>query len=1003
MSDAELSFWAKTAETHWGQQPRLSRLYGEYDLNFLAIDPDGSESVLKVMRPDCQRAEITVQIALIEQLAALRAVPVPALLPSLSGPVVVEAQDAEGGTRLLWRIARLPGTTFDQQAITPALIEQTGAMMARLHQGLQDFTHTSLDRSLKWDLCAAEWIVPELSVLDGDPALQAQIRRLMQWYGETGQALLKSLPQQAIHNDLNQQNLLALARPGEGPHLRGVIDFGDALYNPRLADLAICGAYMAMAQEQPVEALLALVRGYVQHAPLSLEELDALWPLLLVRLAVSVTNSGLGKRAFPDDPYVVISERPALDLLAFARALDPRFVRYRLRQTAGLGATQPPAFPSFSPRAALFETDLSQADVLDLTPDNLALSANQTQPDEAELDHYVAEATKANPLGLTLGRYGEARLIYGSAAFGALDHPARRRRTIHIGADVFLPAGTAVRAVLPGRVIFAEYRPDRHDYGGTLILEHQNPDGPSFRALYGHLSKASAERLKPGDTFEAGAVIAHLGTEAENGDWPPHLHLQVADTEASDHPDQWPGVVDADDWDLWAQLFPNPAALLGLDAEALHARPPSMASLQHRRAALTSANLKLSYQQPLHIIRGQGSFLIDAEGRRFLDAYNNVPHVGHAHPHVAKRVAEQVQRLSTNTRYLSELHLSYIEHLLSRFPAEYDTCFLVNSGSEANEVAMRLATVFTGRKDMAVSEVGYHGITQKALDISHYKFAGPGGQGQADWVHTLPIPNSFSGAFQGAGAGVAAAYAAEAAGLVNQLAEQDKPLAACLVEVFPSVGGQLIPPPGYLPALVDAVHAQGGLFIADEVQTGLGRLGAHFWAFEQQGIKPDMIVLGKPMGNGYPMGAVITRRDIAAAFSNGMEFFSTFGGSTPSCVAGKAVLEVLEDEALDQQAARAGTVLLDGLAELFAACVLPADVRGLGLFLGVELCHHDGSPATETVGQIVNSMRQKRVLMGSDGPHDSVLKIRPPLSFTEGDAAFLLEQMRASLRDLGLI
>ena len=303
----------------------------------------------------------------------------------------------------------------------------------------------------------------------------------------------------------------------------------------------------------------------------------------------------------------------------------------------------------------MFDADVGGLPVLDLTPDNVALSANRTQPDAAELDAVVDTITDQGTG--CLGHWGEARLIYGGEGFGRTDHVARRRRTVHIGLDVFLPPATEVRAVLPGRVVFAGYRPERHDYGGTLVLEHQPGDGPAFRALYGHLSKASADRLSAGDSFAAGDVIARLGDVPENGGWPPHLHLQLGGSDAPDDPSAWPGVVDADDWDLWAQLFPNPATLAGVEPARVDARPPTLASMRARRAALTTANLKLSYSDPVHMIRGQGCTLIDAEGRRFLDAYNNVPHVGHAHPHVAARVAEQVQRLSTNTRYLSELHL----------------------------------------------------------------------------------------------------------------------------------------------------------------------------------------------------------------------------------------------------------------------------------------------------------------------------------------------------------
>ena len=993
-----LTFWAEQASLHWSGQPVLQPLYGEYDLNFHAQEADGSASVLKVMRVDCAPAEIDVQIGLLSQLEEVPGVPVPKVIPTATGANYAQAQDQDGHVRLMWRVGLLPGATLDRHAPTRGLAHQIGTMTAHMHEALSGFRHPSLERTLKWDLCAADWIENHLSVFDDQQAVQRQIAALLQWYQTLGQPLLRRLPQQAIHNDLNQQNVLAVGRSGMGPELSGVIDFGDSLYNPRVADLAIAGAYLAMDQEQPVEAVASLVAGYSKAATLSSEELDALWPLLLMRLAVSVINSGLRKVEFPDDAYVVISEQPALALLRMARDLDPRYVAMRLRQAAGASETGVMVSVPQHMAAAMFTDDLTQAHILDLTPANVHLGANRTKPDQQQLDAVMQAASALG--GAVLGRYGEARLIYGGEAFGRTDHVARRRRTVHIGIDVFLPPETAVHAVLPGRVVQADYRPTRHDYGGTLILEHEGEDGTVFRALYGHLSRASAENMQVGQRFEAGDVIARLGGVEENGGWPPHLHLQVSGADASANIDLWPGVVDADGWDLWKALFPNPAGLLGILEASIDARPSPLSSLKDRRKAMTAANLKLSYREPINMIRGQGSTLIDADGRRFLDAYNNVPHVGHAHPHVAQRVAEQVQRLSTNTRYLSEQHLDYVEHLLSLFPDAFDTCFLVNSGSEANEVAMRLAGAFTGRKDMAVSEVGYHGITQKALDVSHYKFAGPGGQGQEDWVHVLPIPNTFSGPFQGADA--AQNYADQAVDLIEQIGGAEQTLAGCLLEIFPSVGGQLIPPTGYLQSLERAVKAQGGLLIADEVQTGLGRLGSHFWAFEHQGLRPDIVVLGKPIGNGHPMGAVITRKEIAASFNNGMEFFSTFGGSTVSCAAGKAVLDVIEAENLTDLAARTGSMLLDGLASLFADCTLSADVRGLGLFLGVELCLDDGHPATEVVGQLVNAMRDRRILMGSDGPHDSVLKIRPPICFTEADAAFFLEAMDDSLRALSL-
>jgi 4-aminobutyrate aminotransferase-like enzyme len=397
-------------------------------------------------------------------------------------------------------------------------------------------------------------------------------------------------------------------------------------------------------------------------------------------------------------------------------------------------------------------------------------------------------------------------------------------------------------------------------------------------------------------------------------------------------------------------------------------------AISDARRRMLGRNLSIAYEKPLNIVRGEMQYLFDDDGRRYLDAYNNVAHVGHCHPRVVAAGQQQMALLNTNTRYLSDLIIRYAERLTETLPQTLSVCYFVNSGSEANELALRLARAHTKARDLIVLEHAYHGNTSTLIDISPYKHDGPGGDGPPSWVHKVPLPASMNDA--------------EA---VVDIAEKIK-LCGFIAESMPSVAGQVILPDGYLEKVYDAVRASGGVCIADEVQTGYGRIGTHFWGFEKYGVVPDVVVLGKPIGNGHPIGAVITTRAIAESFDNGMEFFSTFGGNNVSCAIGLAVLEVVQEEKLQAHALQIGEYLLKGLSDLQQRYEIVADVRGSGLFLGVELIKN-GKPATIEAKRVVNRMRENGILLGADGPFQNVLKIRPPMPFSDDDADQLLSTL----------
>jgi 4-aminobutyrate aminotransferase-like enzyme/Ser/Thr protein kinase RdoA (MazF antagonist) len=427
---------------------------------------------------------------------------------------------------------------------------------------------------------------------------------------------------------------------------------------------------------------------------------------------------------------------------------------------------------------------------------------------------------------------------------------------------------------------------------------------------------------------------------------------------------------------------------------------PLDALLAERRDRL-NPSLSVAYDEPLKIIRGRRQYLHDEKERPFLDLVNNVCHVGHCHPHVVQAGQHQMGQLNTNTRYVYGGLTEYARRLCDLLPDPLSICFFVNSGSEANELALRLARTHTGRRDMVVVDGAYHGNTDTLIALSPYKFLGPGGAAQAEpWVHVSPLPDGYRGTFRGQGRDAGEAYGNDVARVI---AAADSPIAGFLVESLISCGGQVIPPDGYLETAFRHVRNAGGVCIIDEVQTGFGRVGTHFWAFELQHVVPDVVVLGKPIGNGHPLGAVVTTAEIASSFATGMEYFSSFGGNPVSCAIGMAVLDVIEREQLQEHAHRIGQRLLDGLRGLQQRHGIIGDVRGRGLFIGVELVRDRQTlePADREASRLVNLMRDRGMLLSTDGPLHNVIKIKPPMVLDEQDADMVVRSLDDVLGEVG--
>lgn len=416
-----------------------------------------------------------------------------------------------------------------------------------------------------------------------------------------------------------------------------------------------------------------------------------------------------------------------------------------------------------------------------------------------------------------------------------------------------------------------------------------------------------------------------------------------------------------------------------------------------RRRTLLPPVLSLSYEVPVSMEKAAFQYMYDSKGNTFLDAYNNIPHVGHSHPAVVEAGRKQMARLNTNTRYVYDLLHEYAERLLAKFPEPLDKVLFVNSGSAAADLAVRMARAHTGRLDIMVMEHGYHGHTGTCIDISDYKFSHERGQGQKGYILKTTIPDTYRGKYTVDDGSAGKLYGRDAAVLLRQYPGK---LAAFICEPVVGCGGQVPLARGYLKELYPAIRSHGAVCISDEVQVGFGRMGDYFWGFEAQEVIPDIVILGKPMGNGHPIGAVICTSEIAESFSRGVEFFSSFGGNPVSCAIGLAVLDVIEEEKLQDNAKTTGKYYLSLFRELQKEFPCIGDVRGSGLFIGVDLVSDPEKTAhTELAAHVKNRLRERHILIGTDGPYDHVLKSKPPLCFTRQNAERVVSEVNEILKE----
>ena len=978
---------------------KASALPGELDFNFRLKVENGEGYILKVSRPNENEAYLDFQQKLLQHIEAKQIdIIAPKVSLDVNGKGISEYIDDFGNSRKVRLLSWISGRIWS--SVNPQLDNlrtSLGEQCGKLTASLMGFEHPMANRDFEWDIAQSLWTKKHLDLFEGD---KKEIIPYFQNKFETEYKTYSQLRKSVVHNDANDNNVIVSDKL-ISPMVKAAIDYGDAIHTQIINDVAIACAYAIMHHNDPLQAALPIIRGYHGSFPLMELELQHLYTTIAMRLIISVTKSALNKVKEPDNEYLLISDKPAWEVLKKWRKISPDFACYSFREACGFDAH--PKANTFNERIAnnrfsleqLFPTVISDG----VFPLDLSVSSpwigHQSEFNDLDLFQFkIDKLQKKHPTKIIAGGYLEPRPLYTSSAYDKIGNSSKEKRTIHLGIDYWLPFETPVHALFVSEVVIAVNDKGDKEYGGLVVLKH-NFNDVEFYTLYGHLSVASATKHNIGDKLKAGDQVGSLGNYPENGNWAPHLHFQVM-LSMLDYKVDYPGVAYFKQINVWKSICPDPNMLFKSKELDSKTDLTNEELIAYRKKHL-GKSLSLQYKVPIKMVRGNGQYLLDQFGRSYLDTVNNVAHVGHEHPRVVKAGQSQMALINTNSRYLHENINVLAKELLDTLPDELSVLHFVNSGSEANELAIRMVKAATGERDIIASEVGYHGNTNMCIDISSYKFDGKGGKGAPEHTHIFPLPDAFRGKYRGKNTG--SMYAEEVQKQIELIHKKGRGVGAFIIEPIISCGGQIELPEGFLKQTYQYVRKAGGICISDEVQVGCGRMGKTFWGFQLHNVIPDIVTIGKPLGNGHPLAAVACTQEVAEKFANGMEYFNTFGGNPVSCAIGTEVIRVVKQEKLQENASEVGEFLKSELHKLAIEFPIIGDVRGQGLFLGLELVDNELNPLGVQTNYLANRMKDHGILMSTDGPDHNVLKIKPPLVFSIDNAKELVFYLKKILHE----
>ncbi len=946
---------AQLLKQHYGLDGPLQSLGSQQDLNY-KIDSDRGRFVLKICRGDYAAIELQAQHAALNGLQGREHLRVPKVIQALNGDELLTVS-VDGQTlhlRLLEYIDGQPLT--DLPHLSREVIAGFGALCGRMSRALVGFEHPGLERTLQWDPRHAQELIAHLLATLEDLPHRATLEQVAQQVDEFIRPLAQRLPWQAVHMDITDDNVVWQRDAQRHWQCQGVIDFGDLVHTWRIADLSVtCAALLHHADGDPF-VILPAIQACHAITPLHREELQVLWPLIVARAAVLVLSSEQQQRLDPQNAYLLKNAEHEWEIFHAATSVPFELMEAAILRSVG-DALPPIADQDFAPLLpGLVGREFALIDLGVLSPHFEAGNWETPGIDRRLLDEAAAVH------GLAASRYGQYRLSR------TCPDSAAEPDTFPLHVELHLPHGTVVEAPFAGTL--------REGDDGLLCVH----DAAWSLRLWGVRTL-----LKPGSILVKGQILgevhAPLTVQLCRADLVPPLFCTPSRAPA------------------WQALCPSPATLLGLACDAEPDLDPE--ALLARRDASFARSQKHYYVDPPRIERGWRNHLIDMQGRSYLDMLNNVAVLGHGHPRMAAVAARQWSLLNTNSRFHYAAIAEFSERLLALAPEGMDRVFLVNSGTEANDLAIRLAWAFSGGRDMLSVLEAYHGWSVAADAVSTSIADNPQAlSSRPDWVHPVTAPNTYRGEFRGPDS--APDYVRSVEHNLAKIAANKRQLAGFICEpVYGNAGGISLPP-GYLQQVYGLVRAQGGVCIADEVQVGYGRMGHFFWGFEEQGVVPDIITMAKGMGNGQPLGAVITRREIAEALEAEGYFFSSAGGSPVSCRIGMAVLDVMEEEKLWENAQTVGGHFKARLEELIDRHPLVGAVHGSGFYLGLELVRDRQTlePATAETALLCDRLRELGIFMQPTGDYLNILKIKPPMVTSKRSVDFFVDMLSKVLDEL---
>ncbi|WDU62010.1 aminotransferase [Pseudomonas poae] len=939
---------AQLLEQHYGLTGPLQSLGSQQDLNY-RVDSARGRFVLKICRGDYAAVELQAQHAALNTLQAQASVRVPKVIKALNGEELLTLS-LDGQTlhvRLLDYIDGQPLTHLPH--LGREVIAGFGDLCGRMSQALAPFEHPGLARTLQWDpRHAGELITHLLASLEHLP-YRAALEQVAEQLEQRIRPLAEHLPWQAVHMDITDDNVVWQRDAQRHWQLQGVIDFGDLVHTWRIADLSVtCAALLHHAEGDPF-AILPAIQACHAVTPLQHQELQALWPLIVARAAVLVLSSEQQQCLDPDNSYLLKNAEHEWEIFHVATSVPFELMEAAILSSVGQ-VPAPIAGQGFAPLLpGLVGREFALIDLGVLSPHFEAGNWEQAGVDQRLLEDAAAVH------GLAASRYGQYRLSRTQP------DSAGEPQTFALHVELHVPLGTSVEAPFAGIL-----RPGANG-------EWRVHSGEANVRLWG-----VKVLLQPGAAVLKGQVIGEVAGP---------LTVQLCRSELPAPLFCTPSRAHA-----WQVLCPSPATLLGLACDAQPELDPT--ALLARRDASFARSQKHYYVDPPRIERGWRNHLIDMQGRSYLDMLNNVAVLGHGHPRMAAVAARQWSLLNTNSRFHYAAIAEFSERLLVLAPQGMDRVFLVNSGTEANDLAIRLAWAYSGGRDMLSVLEAYHGWSVAADAVSTSIADNPQAlSSRPDWVHPVTAPNTYRGEFRGQDS--APDYVRSVEHNLAKIAASKRQLAGFICEpVYGNAGGISLPP-GYLQQVYARVRAQGGVCIADEVQVGYGRMGHFFWGFEEQGVVPDIITMAKGMGNGQPLGAVITRREIAEALEAEGYFFSSSGGSPVSCRIGMAVLDVMEEEKLWENAQVVGGHFKARLEALIDRHPLVGAVHGSGFYLGLELVRDRQTlePATEETTLLCDRLRELGIFMQPTGDYLNILKIKPPMVTSRRSVDFFVDML----------